>query len=527
MPRPRTTKGIAKRIELTYYQRVHPFRRWWRMLCLVVPAVGVLWLVVMAILGDQRLYTSGPVVTAHQMFDAACERCHIDVPRPPAVAADGPGAPQAAKTVPGVHRGGWFLRRVSDGACLTCHDGSIHHQAQTFEPPCVGCHIEHQGRTTLGRISDRHCTQCHASLTVKGGAPPQFERQIASLANHVEFAVVRKGLKDDAQIKLSHATHLKPDLPAGGGKRVTLGCPACHGEDVAGRYMLPVTYRAHCAECHPLEAGPDLVAPHDRPEIVRGFLLANLTARRGGAVAPAAAPAAAPEETEKSGGGRRRGGSPGAMLEGLLERVGFRWGGRAEPVVGPPGLVIGQRQRAGSPESPPPAPAPPAEESQPAGRRRGAADAPRPPAERAPAAGAPGGLAAVTQAEKELFTGRTGCKFCHTVEEGEAGLPAIAPTKIPARWFPHSRFEHRVHRPLTCVACHGGAPKSVETTDVLMPTIQVCRDCHRDGGARAGCVECHRYHDRATERPANGPLTVPEFVSGRSRAGVPAATKTP
>lgn len=184
MPRSRTTKGLAKRIELTYYQKPHPFRRWWRRLCLVVPLLGVLWLVGMAAVGDQRIYTSGPVTTAHTMIDAACERCHIEVPReaprpgatPPATPAPGVAAPGAAAAKAGlpVHTGGWFLRRVSDGACLTCHDGSIHHGTQTVEPRCAACHLEHTGRTTLAFITDRHCTQCHADLKTRGGTS-EFE----------------------------------------------------------------------------------------------------------------------------------------------------------------------------------------------------------------------------------------------------------------------------------------------------------------------------------------------------------------
>jgi hypothetical protein len=130
----------------------------------------------------------------------------------------------------------------------------------------------------------------------------------------------------------------------------------------------------------------------------------------------------------------------------------------------------------------------------------------------------------VADAEKELFAGRQGCKYCHTLEEGEQGLPKIVPPKIPNRWLPQSAFSHRVHRPLDCVACHAGAPKSIETADVLMPKLGVCQDCHKaGGGARDDCVECHLYHDRAKERPAQGPFaTVPEFVSGKPRPAPPA-----
>jgi hypothetical protein len=509
VPRPRTTKGVAKRIELTYYRKPHPFRRWWRILGIAVPAVGAAWLLALAALGDQRVYSGGSVVAAHRMFESDCGRCHAEVPRPAPGAAAAPGVrlTGAVPTArPVAHTGGWFFRPVSDGACLACHDGTIHHDTQTFEPTCGACHIEHRGETSLTRVSDRHCTMCHADLKVKAtrGAP-KFEPRIPSLAEHPEFAVFRKGLKDEAQIKLSHATHLKADLPAGGGKRVTLACEFCHKEDAAGRYMLPIVYETHCAECHPLEVADGLVVPHERPEIVRGILLARLGARGPAAPAPGAqreAPATAPPAEEPESGGRRRRGGTGASLRELLELVQLRWDR---------GVQLAQRRRGGATEEAP------AETKE--------AETSPPAAQKAAAPAGPAGLAAVSAAEKELFTGRQGCRYCHTVDEGEQGLPRIVPPKIPNRWLPQSAFDHRAHRALTCVACHDGTPKSLETTDVLMPRIGSCRECHRGrGGARSGCVECHLYHDRAKERPAGG-HTVPEFVTGRPRAAAPAVQK--
>jgi hypothetical protein len=533
MLRPRTTKGLAKRIELTYYQRPHPFRRWWRILGLVVPSLGALWLLAMAALGDQRLYTSGPVVTAHAMFDAACDRCHAQVPRlpPPAPGSPAAGAlPPAGAVRLATHSGGWFFRWVSDGACLGCHDGAVHHETQKTEPACVACHVEHKGRTTLVRLTDRHCTLCHADLpaNTKGG-PPKFEPRVVSLPQHPEFALFRKGLTDQAAIKLSHATHLKEGLPAGGGKRVTLGCVACHKEDGAGRYMLPVVYATHCAECHRDEltvTAGDLLVPHESPELVRGFLLAKLGTR--GAGAPAGQPGAAPAPggqpppgtppAQEQPTGRRR--SPGAWLrDTLVELAGWPAGASGAG----PGVLLAQRQRAGGA-----APSTETQEesaaAQPSGRRRGPAEPSDAPAAKAPATPASGGPAVVAQAEAELF-GRKGkgCQYCHVLEPGE-GLPKLLPTKIPDRWLPHSVFHHRVHRPLACEGCHEMARKSTETTDVLMAKIEVCRACHQPrGGARSGCVECHIYHDRGRERPPDGPLSVPEFVTGRPRAAAPPA----
>src|SRR5262249_30708782 len=137
MARERTTKGLAKRIELTYYQHLHPFRRWWRILCIALPSAAALWLIAMAAMGEQRIYTSGPVVTAHRMFNTECERCHVDRPKP--VAA----TPTAKPTVPvstTPHPGGYF-RRVSDGACLSCHDAAVHHDNEMLSLQCADCHL--------------------------------------------------------------------------------------------------------------------------------------------------------------------------------------------------------------------------------------------------------------------------------------------------------------------------------------------------------------------------------------------------
>src|SRR5262245_50711476 len=465
----------------------------------------------MAALGDQRLYTSGPVVAAHRMFNLDCERCHVDRPKPPpgAAARTAAGAPVIpVSTSP--HPGGFF-RRVSDGACLSCHDAPVHHDTEVLSLECAECHLEHKVENTLARMSDRHCTLCHADLKTKSGTTA-FERQIVSLAKHPEIAVFRKNLKDTAQIKLNHDTHLKGDLPAGGGKRVTLTCVNCHVQDAAGRYMQPITYERHCKECHPLEASADVVVPHQRPEIIRGFLLARTAGKGGGgaAASPAPAPGGAkpPEEGEAPKGRRRGGGSaalPGVLVQLVTWVEGAVW--KVEPGHGPP-IQLAQRKRGGAAEEEP------------------AAETPAAPA--APSGGGTGGgggggagLAAAVQLEKGLYEGRSAvCPFCHTVEKADP-LPRIAPTKIPTRWLPHSWFDHRAHRPLACLACHPAARKSTDTADVLLPKMAVCQECHREsGGARAGCVECHIYHDRSKERSPDGPHTVPQFAQ---RGGAPGA----
>jgi hypothetical protein len=135
-------------------------------------------------------------------------------------------------------------------------------------------------------------------------------------------------------------------------------------------------------------------------------------------------------------------------------------------------------------------------------------------------------MAGVAQLERGLYEGRTAiCPYCHTVEKADP-LPRIVPPKIPVRWLLHSSFDHRAHRPLACLACHVEAKKSTDTADVLLPKMVVCQECHREGGgARAGCVECHLYHDRSKERPPDGPHTVPELAVTAGRSTAAPATK--
>jgi predicted CXXCH cytochrome family protein len=95
----------------------------------------------------------------------------------------------------------------------------------------------------------------------------------------------------------------------------------------------------------------------------------------------------------------------------------------------------------------------------------------------------------------------------------------VVPPRIPARWLPHSRFDHGAHRPVACTECHAAAT-STETRDVLLPRVETCRECHLpEGGARSGCVECHRYHDKSQERDPSGPFKVQQLRRNVGSAG--------
>src|SRR6267143_239031 len=502
-----TTKGRAKRIQLDYFKRLHPFRRWRLILSLAVPLLAGLALAGFALRGNQRIFNSGPVSTAHAMFGAQCADCHVPIE--------------------GKEGAGGFFRRPSDQSCSACHAGPIHHENQVGPQTCTSCHVEHQGRTELAALPYRHCTRCHADLTTKDGRPPQFAAKVTGFGRgqHPEFAVTVKDngearrvrldqaalLKDMSQINLNHAKHLETGLKgvddarkATGmrgldrrGDGLALGCTYCHEPDEGRAQIKPIAYARHCAACHPLDFDGrfgDAVVPHDKPSLVHAFLRTTLTEtfEKCQAFPPAAAAAS----------------TAARSLRTQCEALGLVTAQSA------PGASAAARKA----EEPPP--------EQPRGRRllRGdAADEPAParppggaPAQEAePPAKAPGlpaasalDWAASLLPNVESFTFKQRCELCHVMKSAPGQLPEVVPPAIPVRWLPHSVFDHGVHRPVSCTECHK-ATTSKETTDVLLPSIGVCRDCHHGaGGARVTCVECHLHHDKSKERDLNGPCTV-------------------
>lgn len=418
------------------------------------------------------------------MFGMECAHCHVPAPPTGARAGEAQGS---------------FWLRVSDKPCLTCHDGPIHHGTQTFAPECTSCHVEHEGHIVLASLSDLHCTRCHADLQTKAGTTP-FERKIQSFhGSHPEFAVLvkeknqarrirlddKEQLKDTAQAQLNHQKHLKPGLKGlkelqarrgmtgfwEGAEGLQLTCAYCHQPDDRRAYLLPIRYEKHCGDCHPLDFDarlPETIAPHETPLIVRAFLREVFTAT-------------------------------------LEECLRLKEGGRAAEGAAPTrkercqelGLIKAEEE---------------AETARPRGRlgRREEEEAPPSP-ERWVAS-------QIGSGEAVLFKQR--CKLCHTLKYLPDQLPEVAPTAIPIRWLPHSTFNHDAHRMLGCTECHK-AGESQKTTDVLVPSIATCQECHRaSGGAGSGCVECHLYHDRTRDRGLDGPFTIRDLLTGAPRPAV-------
>jgi hypothetical protein len=449
LPRTRTTKKLAQRIDLDYLKRSSPLRRWTFLLSVAAPALVLLWVAAYGVRRDFRVYSAGPLSAAHAVLTKQCAACHAS-------------------------NLGFFEETVADQKCLACHDGPVHHATQQFTPSCASCHADHRGAIRLAATNDSNCTQCHANL-VSRGSNLAFARNITSFeANHPEFAVLRAGYRDPGTILLNHYRHLQPNLLGPDGARVQMVCSDCHhaAADATGpwpygdaksqtaaaarapssnenssrmaapgasrAYMAPATYAQTCAGCHTLQFDkriPDAV-PHDKPEVVHTFVVAKLQAYI----------AAHPSELRVPR-------DPGRDLP-------------EKPIPADYRLLTPQQW-----------------------------------------------VGEWTAEDEALLWRKTCKQCHTVLSSEGDVLPKIAPSNFTSRYMPHANFDHSQHGLLDCASCHGAALTSQQSSDVLLPGIATCRACHHSGAeaAESRCFECHTYHDPAQRKFTHANFSVAEL----------------
>jgi hypothetical protein len=91
------------------------------------------------------------------------------------------------------------------------------------------------------------------------------------------------------------------------------------------------------------------------------------------------------------------------------------------------------------------------------------------------------------------------CGECH-IPTSVGGRLGVMPVLQPSRYFAHGWFSHADHRQESCASCHA-AKTSRSSSDLLLPGISRCRDCHLGEDSRkakvpSGCAMCHSYHPR-------------------------------
>ncbi len=95
------------------------------------------------------------------------------------------------------------------------------------------------------------------------------------------------------------------------------------------------------------------------------------------------------------------------------------------------------------------------------------------------------------------------CQKCHDIQRRGTQL-AVIPPVLRTKWLTHARFTHARHTQTACENCHTAANGSAATSDVLLPRLQQCTDCHapnaKGSQAASTCLTCHEYHLRTQRR---------------------------
>jgi predicted CXXCH cytochrome family protein len=362
--------------------------------------------------------------------------------------------------------------RVRDEDCTACHLTVTAHAgasppiAGDPAPRCASCHREHNGPQGLAlqniAQSGPACVECHEALAARkpelglldvrdfGDAHPEFAIRVAG-----EDGALRK-------LRLGSEPAIEPtglkfphDVHLAAGidgpdGPQTLSCGSCHRATEDALGFEPVAFETDCESCHALT-------------------LETTLARRS-----------VPH------------GSVDDALSMIREFYSF----------------------AASNTDPRRAEAAPS-----AVQRPGAEDAVD-----ARFVGRPGDALTLARIEATDLFEKRACAVCHTVtrvaENGPPGSPAadlplyrIAAVAPVHDWMPSARFSHAAHAQSECSTCHA-AEVSNEASEVLMPMIGGCRDCHAGAVAaptqvRSDCGLCHDYH------PAHAALQEAEVLAGR------------
>lgn len=348
--------------------------------------------------------------------------------------------------------------RVPDDACLGCHaDIGAHvdagaapssptarkHGDELAASACVDCHVEHHGGATLATFPDSLCASCHGEDVAAGEEGADLLLRATDFAtDHPEFrpmVVLEAGSRAQDRVSLA-------DRP-----REQSGLRFPHDKHLVARLKAPdgeVTLA--CQDCH---------APDPRGTTMRAILFERDCRRCHSLAFDARYPErqALHEQPEK-------------LVEDLFEFYATQaLRGAALDEQAPeiarrrPGRDLTEEERATV--------------LQWVGEKTG-------------------------RVTRFVFDEEGVCADCHTLtrkQDEVSVLPVhLVPFEGSTRWLSMALFRHDQHTSADCESCHE-ARAAGSATDLLLPGIARCRDCHGGGEPRLGkltsaCTSCHDFH---------------------------------
>ena len=351
---------------------------------------------------------------------------------------------------------------VRDEACLTCHSGIQHHAdpkvvqvAALDQTRCGSCHQEHNGPHGAIVRAESQCTDCHSNI--KSVAPNTELSNVGPFgAGHPQFKV---SVVADAAAKKIVRVSLDSDLrPV---DKPNLKFP--HKDHLLPTGWPKTMEKLTCASCHVPDSGGIGMMPisfEKHCASCHGETL-KFDAAHPDVKVPHGDPAAAAR-----------------TVADHYARVALEGTGANEPDA--PEVV---RRRPGRPLTEP---------------------------ERLEALA--WAKAKAAEMTRFVFDDKRGCGTCHTVEnDGTAWR--TQPVLLQASFMPKADFTHAKHTTTPCGDCHA-AETSVSSSDLLLPKIESCQNCHGSENASAKvpstCISCHDFHrhDLGPMRPRTAlPIT--------------------
>jgi hypothetical protein len=426
------------------------------------------------------VWSSGPLSNAHAALSNNCGACHQK-----AFVAASDSACQACHK-PDLLPDHAQPARMSKGRVPETGLMAVAHKGFNLDASrCTSCHKEHDGPTMPLNTAASFCTDCHQEL--KGRLPdtalanvpdwpkhPEFRPLLVaqpSLAQPLLHRVALPQARDNPGLIYPHDIHQSTsnavaNMAQKQGLQVAangaLPCSYCHQPDSDGVRFKPIAMEKNCGACHDLafarDGGTLRTLPHGKPEQVAGMI-------RDFYLSLSVAPRAGVQRLAFE---RRQ---PGQFAAAETASLAFA----------------------------------------------------------SPASAQAEARAAVVR----VFSKGGVCSDCHGItDNGSADLTRrfqVAPVTLANHFLTKGRFPHKAHRSYdqktgeaACVACHTGTLKSKLASDVLVPDVASCRECHGKAPtiisrkkAPDDCTSCHGFHETSPgpAAPARLAALPPPFVS--------------
>lgn len=343
------------------------------------------------------------------------------------------------------------FERVPDRACVNCHKRTHPHVDPVFfdldklqNTRCAECHVEHNGKRALILRDDALCSDCHKDLSLQG-VTTELEDAYDFGLQHPPFKV--RLLGHDNGMELNDRVSM--DDPDRYRERSNLEFSHSVHLSKEGLSTLDGIFRLWCDDCHTHTAGNRGMEAINYEQHCERCHPLSFEASEQDRVVPH--------------------GRVNEVLYTLQEYYSTRALEGGYFGEGEIPDVVSRKRDAGVDLS--------AEE------RAEALDWARQKAK---------------EVSQELFEFSV-CIECHhsTVTLDDPPLWDIKPVRITEHWMPRAKFTHDKHLTMRCLFCHA-APESAKSSDILLPDIESCRQCHggvhADDKLQSTCVDCHGFH---------------------------------